>query len=112
MSFTIEERENFVIISIHQARATAELARDFKDFLFDLIDRKECRLMIINLSEVTFMDSFFLGAIVSGLKKIKSQGGEMRLVNLQPSLSPVFELMHLNEVFSIYPTLEQALEGH
>ncbi|MBI2417541.1 MAG: STAS domain-containing protein [Ignavibacteriales bacterium] len=65
--------------------------------------------MIINLAEVSFMDSFFLGAIVSGLKKVKSHGGEMKLVHLQPPLHPVFELMHLNKVFNICESMDEAV---
>ncbi|MCE1190042.1 MAG: STAS domain-containing protein [Ignavibacteria bacterium] len=112
MSFDIEEINGITIIVIHQKRATAEIARDFKDFLFDLIERKQCRKMLLNLQEVQFMDSFFLGAIVSGLKKMKNLDGDIRIARLQKSLVPVFELMHLDEVFVFYDSIETALEQY
>lgn len=109
MSFGVEDLQGVTLITVHHKRATAEMAREFKDFLFDLIERKDCHKMVIDLEEVQFMDSFFLGAIVSGLKKIKSAGGDLRLASLQKSLMPVFELMHLNEVFQIYDSRLEAV---
>ncbi len=102
MIFSMEEIDSVTFIRLAPQRATAEIAREFKDFLFDLIENQNSSKIIMDLKMVEFMDSFFLGAIVSGLKKSRLAGGDVRLLNMQPSLLPIFKLMHLDEVFSIF----------
>ncbi len=109
--FEVSEINGITLIQIPQKRATAEIAREFKDFLFSLIDKNNSGKIIIDLNEVQFMDSFFLGAVVSGLKKIRSQNGDLRLLNVQDPLIPVLELMHLDEVFKIFTSRQDALNS-
>ncbi len=108
MIYSVEEALSCTIIKLHPNRATAEIAREFKDFLFSTIEESNKLHIILEISKVEFMDSFFLGAIVSGLKKIRNVGGDIRLADMQASLLPIFRLMHLDEVFQIFPDLEQA----
>jgi anti-sigma B factor antagonist len=109
MIFSSEQSNEVTIIVLHPKRATAEIAREFKDSLFDMIDNKNANLFVIDLAGVEFMDSFFLGAIVSGLKKCRNRKGDIRLVGMQQSLRPLFELMNLDEVFKIYVSRQEAL---
>jgi anti-anti-sigma factor len=111
MPFHIETVNDVTVVTIPQKRATAEIAREFKDFLFDLIENQGSVKMVMNLRDVQFMDSFFLGAVVSGLKRMRSQGGDIKLVSLQHSLRPVFDLMHLDQVFSLYDNLPDAINS-
>lgn len=108
MIYSVEEALSCTIIKLHPNRATAEIAREFKDFLFSTIEESNKLHIILEIGKVEFMDSFFLGAIVSGLKKIRNVGGDIRLADMQASLLPIFRLMHLDEVFQIFPDLEQA----
>ena len=110
--YSVVEQNLITLISLTPRRATAEIAREFKDYLFDLIENKNIRQVVIDLETVQFMDSFFLGAIVSSLKKCRNMGGDIRLANMQKSLRPVFELMHLDEVFSIFKSRQEALESY
>lgn len=108
-SYNIEVVNGVTVITILQRRATAEIAREFKDFLFDLIDAQGITKMVIDLKDVQFMDSFFLGAIVTGLKKIRNLDGDIKLAAMMSSLRPVFELMHLDEVFTICEDVPSAV---
>ena len=111
MIFSLEQVNDIVTISLHPQRATAEIAREFKDSLFHIIDVENKKNIVIDLTEVEFMDSFFLGAIVSGLKKCRNQNGDIYLARMSRSLRPLFELMNLDEVFNIFPKKEEALQS-
>ena len=108
MIFSVERSNEVTLITLHPKRATAEIAREFKDALFDLIENQKAKDIIIDLAEVQFMDSFFLGAIVSGLKKCRNSEGDIRLINMQNSLRPLFELMNLDDVFRIFQSRQEA----
>jgi anti-sigma B factor antagonist len=52
-----------------------------------------------------------LGVLVSLSKKIREQGGELRLANLNEDLRTLFELTKLDTLFNIADTREAALTG-
>jgi len=72
------------------------------------IDRGQHDL-VVDLSEVTFMDSTGLGVLVGRLKLIRGPQGAMRLVCAHDRVLKVFTITGLDKVFEIYPTVDEAL---
>ena len=66
--------------------------------------------VVVDLAEVSFMDSTGLGVLVGALKKIRTLGGELRLVIDQEKVLKIFRITALTQVFPIYPTLDEALK--
>lgn len=64
---------------------------------------------VIDLREVTFLDSTALGVLVSALKRFRSTDGDLRLVIAGRSVAKVLEITGLVDVFSIFDTVEQAV---
>jgi len=64
--------------------------------------------VVVNLLDVTFLDSTALGVLVGALKRCREAGGELRLVIDQPRLLKLFEITGLTDVFSIHATSEAA----
>jgi len=56
------------------------------------------------------VDSTGLGVLVGALKKIRTLGGELRLVIDQEKVLKVFRITALTQVFPIYATLDEALK--
>jgi anti-anti-sigma factor len=73
----------------------------------------ETATVIVDLSEVTFLDSTGLSALVGSWKRFTSanDGAELRLVVARPLIQRVLEVTGLDKVFSSFPTLEEALAG-
>ena len=65
--------------------------------------------IVINLAEVSYIDSSGLATLVEMLKKIKSYGGRLRLSNLADKVKGLFEITKLEKIFQIYDTAEQAV---
>ena len=65
----------------------------------------------VDLSQVTFLDSTALGALISARKKVLAQGGRMELVIARESVLKVFRITALTQVFTIHPSLDAALSG-
>jgi len=64
---------------------------------------------LIDFSKTGYIDSSGLGALVSISKKIREQGGELRLSGLNEDLRSLFELTKLDTLFAIADTSDQAL---
>ncbi len=76
-----------------------------------LLELDERQRIVVDLSEVTFLDSTGLGVLVGALKRTEATRGEgeLRLVVNRPQLTKVLEVTGLAPLFAIYPVLSEAL---
>jgi len=65
--------------------------------------------LVIDLSEVTFIDSMTLGVLLSALKQLRPSGGSVSIVCSDPHIRRIFEITLLDRVFALYETREEAL---
>ncbi|RJQ52201.1 MAG: anti-sigma factor antagonist [Actinobacteria bacterium] len=82
-------------------------APKLKSSLIDLVDEGSYDI-VVDLSDVDFIDSSGLGVLVGGLKRVKSHEGSISLVCSQENILKIFRITGLNKVFPIYSTLEEA----
>jgi anti-sigma B factor antagonist len=59
------------------------------------------RQLMVDLGGVTFVDSTALGVLVSALKRVRAEGGDLELRAPTPSARKVLEITGLNRVFTI-----------
>ena len=67
--------------------------------------------VIVNLSNVSFIDSLGLTALVSGLKLCRRNRGSLKLVGLQENVRMLFEITRLDHAFEIYSTERDAFSS-
>ena len=67
---------------------------------------------LCDVSELTYCNSTGLNLFVRILTKSRSAGGDCSLVNLQPGVQKLFELSKLNEIFTSYASIEEAMERY
>lgn len=79
-----------------------------REELASLIDNENTDL-IVDLTSVSFMDSTGLGVLVGALKKVRTLGGDLRLVIDQEKILKVFRITALTQVFTIHSSLDEAL---
>jgi anti-sigma B factor antagonist len=72
-----------------------------------LADRPE--LVIVDLTDVTFIDSTGLGVLVEAVTGARAGGGDLRLVVTQPKIIKLIELTGLDQVFSVVSSANQAV---
>ena len=69
---------------------------------------------VVDLTGATFMDSTALGVLVA-VNRTLEEGSRLVIVCARPNVLKIFELSGMEGVFTILPTLEEALEftrGH
>ena len=101
MEIKTREEGNSVLVVDVSGDLDARNAGDLKLALNEKIEEGAVWILI-NLSEVPYMDSAGLGVLVSGLKNTNRQNGDLRLWGLQPDVRNIFELTRLNKVFQIF----------
>jgi anti-anti-sigma factor len=99
------------LVNVNISRATLDLATGFNEFLQAIICR-ENKKIIINLVKCEFIDSSFLGVLVTNLKKVTALGGDLRLVGLHPSVKSMLELTRVNRLFECFPDAETAIKSY
>jgi anti-sigma B factor antagonist len=82
-------------------------APQLRERLLALADQNPV-VVVADLTEVTFIDSTALGVLVSGAKRLRSGGGDLRLVVTEPHIAKVLAITGLTEVFGIYATAGEA----
>lgn len=60
-----------------------------------------CKQLVVDLGNVTFMDSTGLGVLVGRLKLIRAQGGTMRIRGASERVVKVFTITGLDRVFDL-----------
>ena len=65
--------------------------------------------VVVDLSRATLVDSRTLGAMLEGMKRLRPQGGQLRVVVGRREVRRVFEITLLDRAFALHPTRAEAL---
>ena len=99
-----------VIEKINIFRIADREAKELKKRLEDDLE-KGYKKIIIDLSEVEFVNSTFLGVMVVFLKRMNEIEAELKIVIPKQPAESYFYSTGLNRVFNLYRTGEEALDG-
>ena len=83
-------------------------APEFKQELLVVIARG-AKHVVIDLSETTFIDSTTLGVLVGGVKRLRTNDGQLSLICSNRNITKIFEITGLDRVFAIYGTRDEAI---
>lgn len=77
-------------------------AKELRSQIVDLLEQKKPSNILLDLQNVTFMDSAGLGALVSILKTVRFSGAEFCLCSLSEQVKIIFDLTKMEKVFKIF----------
>jgi anti-sigma B factor antagonist len=69
------------------------------------------RKLVIDLTEVQYLDSTGLGVLIGGLKRAREHDGDLRLICDNLRILRIFEITGLTKIFDIYRNESEALAG-
>ena len=76
-------------------------ANDFRGEINNLV-KTGANIILIDLKDVTFVDSSGLGALVSALKTVRSSGGKLCICSINEQVRMLFELTSMDRVFDVF----------
>lgn len=98
-----------VIVLTPTGRLDITTAWQFRLKLQDCISRLSPHI-VVNLSQVNFIDSSGLTSLVAGMRDADKVKGSFRICNVHPEAKLVFEVTMMDSVFEIFETEEEALQ--
>ena len=98
---------DFAIINFEVDKITGYEAQEFQESLLNSLE-KGFKLIVVDLSGVTFISSWGIGMLIHGLTTTKNRGGEFRVACLSDAVLQVFNKVKIDTVLNIYTTLEDA----
>ena len=110
LDFRLEEdhpQPGTVVVSVH-GDLDLHSADELGDRLVGTVD-DGASLLVVDLSDVEFVDSQGLGALLRGTRRLGGGAERFRLIVPAPQLRRIFEITALDRVFPLDETREQAL---
>lgn len=109
MDLRTESRDGYAVVALG-GRLTASGAPALRSAVAELIAAGEARV-VIDMTDLQFVDSSGLGALVGGLKSARVAGGDLRIAAVSEAVRTVLHLTNLDRVLRDYPTPESAFDG-
>ena len=78
-----------------------EGASQFRDTVRDLVTKGQKKILL-NLAEVSYIDSSGIGELVSGFTTVTNGGGQLKLVGLSKRIKDLLQITKLYTVFDVY----------
>jgi anti-anti-sigma factor len=78
--------------------------------LFELVDEKAVRKLVVDFRSVGFLSSSMIGVLVSLQKKAKIIDGQLVLCGLRPSLMKIFTITRLDKIFTFAKSEQEAVD--
>ncbi len=104
----ISEQSGRVVIAL-TGEIDLETAPAVRKTLLDQL--KTGKSLLIDMAEVSYIDSSGIASLVEGLQVARKHGCDLALVAVSPRAHRVLELARLDKVFAIHPDLAAALGG-
>ena len=109
MAFTVSEASGITVVDV-DGQLIVGNRQELKQKVLDELE-EGARKFVIDFENTGYIDSSGLGVLVSLSKKIREQGGQLRLASLNEDLRTLFELTKLDTLFEIADSRDEALEG-
>lgn len=105
----IKTQESYLLADVNIQEANMANADTFKSEIIGLLDHHH-RKIILSLHHINYIDSTFLGALVSALKHAISLKLDIALVGLNKDIRDLLILIRLDKVFKIYDSFSEATQ--
>jgi len=112
MGLNIVEKEisGVTVLQLAGRITLGEESNQLRTKLKDILSQGKTRL-VLDLAEITYIDSAGLGTLVAGFTSAQNQGANLKLANLTKRFSEQLNITKLVTVFDVYDSVEGALKS-
>jgi len=93
--------DGVAVVDLNGRIVLGEATTTLREALQNLVSQGQKKILL-NLSEVSYIDSSGLGALVSGYTTITSQSGQLKLLNLTAKVKDLLQITKLLTVFEVF----------
>jgi anti-sigma B factor antagonist len=110
MELTSRADGDITILTVNGDLVIGEPETTFKKTVTQLLEEGRVNLLV-DLSNVGFLDSSGLGALVRALTQSQKEGGQTKLLNAGPQVRKLLQMTKLDSVFELHSDLEAAVSS-
>ena len=112
MAMTITERRvgDVTVLRLGGRIVFGDGASELRARLNDLLDEARLRFLL-DLRDVTYIDSFGVGVIAAKFVSVRRKGGDMKLLRLSPRTHRVMKISGLLKIFQSFESEEEGLSS-
>lgn len=107
MSLNHETVNGATVIQLH-GEFDAAASDSVKADLESLLDNN-CSCIVLDLADVSFIDSTGMGLIIYAYKRLQSSGMDFRVSGVHGQPLELFKLLRVDRVIQLFPDVEHAL---
>jgi anti-sigma B factor antagonist len=104
----VKEKDSVLAVKVN-GEIDAYTAPQLREKLFPLSEKEGVK-MVVDLSEVNYMDSTGLGVFVGVFKNVRAHNGEFKIVGLSDRLQRLFEITGLADIIDINSQIEGGVQ--
>jgi anti-sigma B factor antagonist len=97
---SIEQKDD-AVVAAYSGELTLDVTQEVKNKLQEALESCDCKKLVLNLSEVSFIDSSGIGFLVSLSSRLQSSGLEFALMKPSAQVGKTLELVQLKSYFRI-----------
>jgi anti-sigma B factor antagonist len=105
-----EESGGTTVLRLSGIVKVGETVRELENRL-EGIATEQTGSVILDLTDLEYMDSTTLGVLVGALHRFKSQNRELALVHPRERIAALLRVANLDALFHIYETVAEAIAG-
>ena len=109
MKYSIEKQERYAVLSLQEENLNSVLAPGLKSELV-ILSNEGVPHLILNLSDVKYVDSSGLSAILTANRLWKSLGSFVLTGIKHATVRKLIEISRLDTVLTIIPTVEESVD--
>jgi anti-sigma B factor antagonist len=107
MELQVEKLDNAAVVTVKDEFLDASNNRAFKEQIAP--ELAGVKHLLLDLHNVQFIDSSGLAAILTCLKQLSVQGGDLRICQITSPVRALFDLVKMGRIVEVYKTRAEAL---
>jgi anti-sigma B factor antagonist len=101
VKLTIRQVGDVTVVDAAGRITLGEGASTFRDTIRDLAAKGDKKILV-NLSDVSYIDSSGIGEMVSGFTTVTNHGGQLKLLGLSKRVKDLLQITKLYTVFEVF----------
>ena len=101
MKATIRQVDSVIVIDVSGRITLGEGCAQLRELIRDQLSKGN-KQILLNLANVTYIDSSGIGELVSAFTAVSNQGGQLKLLNLTKKVHDLLQITKLYTVFDIH----------
>jgi len=110
MKATIRQVDSVVVVDISGRITLGEGCAQLRELIRDQLTKGN-KKVLLNLADVTYIDSSGIGELVSAFTAVSNQGGQLKLLNLTKKVHDLLQITKLYTVFDIHDDEAKAISS-